>query len=79
MKRHRLASGILGIVGAFVLLVACTLIAKSRTAPIEPVGPAASSADLGFKEAKIECLVYSFNAASGFWTCNSYEDLKLQD
>ncbi len=40
MKRHRLASGILGIVGAFVLLVACTLIAKSRTVPVEPVGPA---------------------------------------
>jgi len=54
MKRHRLASGILAIVGAFVLLVACTLIAKSRTVPVEPVGPAASSADLRIKEAKIE-------------------------
>src|SRR5258705_11622544 len=54
MKRHRLASGILGIVGAFVLLVACTLIAKSRTVPVEPVGPAVSSADLRIKEAKIE-------------------------
>ena len=54
MKRHRLATGILGIVGAFVLLVACTLIAKSRTAPMESVEPAASSADLRIKEAQIE-------------------------
>jgi len=54
MKRHRLATGILGIVGAFVLLVACTLIAKSRTATVESVEPAASSADLRIKEAKIE-------------------------
>src|SRR5262245_22701336 len=54
MKRHRLATGILGIVGAFVLLVACTLFAKSRTAPVEPVEPAASNADLRIKEAKIE-------------------------
>src|SRR5262245_60422153 len=55
MKRHRLATGILGIVGAFVLLVAWTLIAKSRTAPVEPVAPAAAStADLRIKEAKIE-------------------------
>ena len=55
MKRHRLATGILGIVGAFVLLVAWTLVAKSRTAPVEPVGTAsASSADLRIKEAKIE-------------------------
>src|SRR5215510_14189272 len=55
MKRHRLATGILGIVCAFVLLVAWTLIAKSRTAPVESASPAAAStADLRIKEAKIE-------------------------
>jgi LPS export ABC transporter protein LptC len=54
MKRHRLAASILGIVAAFVLMVAGTLIAKSRTVPVEPVGPAASSADLRIKDAKIE-------------------------
>jgi LPS export ABC transporter protein LptC len=54
MKRHRLATGILGVVGVFVLMVACTLIAKSRTAPVDSAGPAASSADLSIKEAKIE-------------------------
>src|SRR3989442_5728125 len=54
MKTHRLAAGILGIVVAFVLLVAGTLIAKSRTATVEPTGPAVSSADLRIKEAQIE-------------------------
>jgi LPS export ABC transporter protein LptC len=54
MKRHRLAAGILGMVAAFVLLVAGTLIAKSRTAPVEPAPPAASSADFRIKEAQIE-------------------------
>lgn len=31
-----------------------------------------------FQEAKIECLVYPFDAAYGFWTCKSYEELKLR-
>jgi hypothetical protein len=29
-----------------------------------------------FQKAKIEVLVYPFNAAYGFWTCKSYEELK---
>ncbi len=54
MKTHRLAAGILGTVVVFVLLVAGTLIAKSRTAAVEPTGPAVSSADLRIKDAQIE-------------------------
>jgi LPS export ABC transporter protein LptC len=54
MKRHRLAAGILGLVAAFVLLVAGTLIAKSRTTPVESAPPAVSSADFRIKEAQIE-------------------------
>jgi LPS export ABC transporter protein LptC len=54
MKTRRLAAGILGTVIAFVLLVAGTLIAKSRTAPVEPPGQAVSSADLRIKDAQIE-------------------------
>jgi LPS export ABC transporter protein LptC len=54
MKRHRLASGILGVVAVFVLLVTGTLIARSRTAPAESAGPAVSSADFRIKEAQIE-------------------------
>jgi LPS export ABC transporter protein LptC len=42
------------VVGGFVLLVAATLIAKSRTAPVESVEPAASKADLNVKEVQIE-------------------------
>ena len=42
------------VVGGFVLLVAAMLIAKSRTAPVESVEPAASKADLNVKEVQIE-------------------------
>ncbi|PYM92833.1 MAG: LPS export ABC transporter periplasmic protein LptC [Candidatus Rokuibacteriota bacterium] len=54
MKAKRMAGAILGVVALFVFLVAGTLIAKSRTAPVESVGPAASSADLRVKDAQIE-------------------------
>ena len=42
------------MVVVFVLLVAGTLIAKSRTPAVEPTGPVTSSADLRIKEAQIE-------------------------
>lgn len=51
--RH-LARGILVVVGLFVLVVAGTLVARSRTARVEPVEPAASRADLVIKEVQIE-------------------------
>jgi len=54
MKAQRLAAAILGMVALFVLLVAGTLIAKSRTAPLESAGPVTSTADLRIKEAQIE-------------------------
>lgn len=54
MKTQRLAAAILGMVALFVLLVAGTLIAKSRTASLESAGPATSSADLRIKDAQIE-------------------------
>ena len=49
-----MAAAILGMVVVFVLAVAGTLIAKSRTSPIETAGPVASSADLRIKEAELE-------------------------
>ena len=54
MRAQHLAAAILGMVALFVLLVAGTLIAKSRTAPRESAGPAPSSADLSIKDAQIE-------------------------
>jgi LPS export ABC transporter protein LptC len=54
MKAQRLAGIVLGVVAVFVLLVAGTLIAKSRTTSVESTGPAASGADLRIKEAQIE-------------------------
>jgi len=54
MKAQRVAAGILGMVVVFVLLVAGTLIAKSRTPAVESTGPVTSSADLRIKEAQIE-------------------------
>jgi len=51
---HRLARGILVFVGLFVLLVAGTLFARSRSARIESIGPAPSSADLRIKEVQLE-------------------------
>ena len=49
-----MAGAILGVVALFVFLVAGTLIAKSRTAPVESAGAAASSADLRIKDAQID-------------------------
>ncbi len=54
MRTQHVAAVILGIVLVFVLLVAGTLIAKSRTPPTEPTGSVTSSADLRIKEAHIE-------------------------
>ena len=51
---QRLALGIVVFVGLFVLVVAATLVAKSRTAVVEPSGPNPSKADLQIKEVEIE-------------------------
>lgn len=51
---QRLALGIIAVVGVFVVLVAATLVAKTRTALVEPSGPAPSKADLQMKEVEIE-------------------------
>ena len=51
---QRLALGIVAFVGLFVVLVAATLVAKSRTAVVEPSGPTPSKADLQIKEVEIE-------------------------
>jgi LPS export ABC transporter protein LptC len=51
---HRLSRAILAVVVVFVLLVAATLFAKSRTMPAESADPAPSNADLHIKEVKIE-------------------------
>ena len=51
--RH-LAHGILAIVVAFVLAVAATLYARTRSRDVEPVGPAPVKADLNVKEVRIE-------------------------
>ncbi len=53
-KMQRLALGIIALVGVFVVLVAATLVAKSRTAVVEPSGPNPSKADLQIKEVDIE-------------------------
>lgn len=54
MRTRLVAAAILGMVVVFVLAVAGTLIAKSRTPPAETAGSVASSADLRIKEAQIE-------------------------
>jgi LPS export ABC transporter protein LptC len=51
---QRLARAILVVVGLFVALVATTLWARSRSAPVEPAGASTSTADLTIKEADIE-------------------------
>lgn len=51
---RRLAGLILAGVVIFVLAVAGMLVARSRTARLEPAGPAASSADFRIKEAELE-------------------------
>src|SRR5207244_1573167 len=51
---RRLAGLILGVVAVFAVVVAATLVAKSRTARVEVTGPATSSADLRIKEVELE-------------------------
>jgi LPS export ABC transporter protein LptC len=45
---------ILAVVAVFVVGVAGTLVAKSRTVRVEPAGPPATSADLHIKEVELE-------------------------
>ena len=51
---RRLAGLILAVVAVFVVAVAGTLVAKSRTARVEATGGATSSADLRIKEVDLE-------------------------
>ena len=51
---QRLALGIIVFVGAFVVLVAATLVAKTRMTVVETSGPQPSKADLQIKEVEIE-------------------------
>src|SRR5437870_11367304 len=51
---RRLAGLILVVVAVFVVAVAGTLVAKSRTARVEATGGATSSADLRIKEVELE-------------------------
>jgi LPS export ABC transporter protein LptC len=51
---RNLARGILAVVAVFVVIVAVMLIARSRTARTESLGPAPSSADLRIKEVDLE-------------------------
>ena len=51
---RRLAGAIFAVVGLFVVVVAGTLIVKSRAARVESAGPAASRADFRIKEAEVE-------------------------
>src|SRR2546429_9082688 len=51
---RRLAGLILGVVAVFAVVVAATLVAKSRTARVEVTGGATSSADLRIKEVELE-------------------------
>lgn len=51
---RRLASLILVVVTVFVLAVTGTLVMRSRSASVEPVGPPPSGADLRIKEVDLE-------------------------
>src|SRR2546422_10727417 len=51
---RRLAGLILVVVAVFVVVLAATLVAKSRTARVEATGGATSSADLRIKEVELE-------------------------
>jgi LPS export ABC transporter protein LptC len=51
---RRLAHAILAVVIVFVLVVAATLYARTRTREVESVGPNPVKADLNVKEVKIE-------------------------
>lgn len=50
----RLAGVILGVVVVFVAAVATTLVARSRTGPVEPTNPPADGASLRIKKAEVE-------------------------
>lgn len=51
---RNLARGILAVVVLFVLIVAVTLIARTRTAVVESAGPSPTDADLRIKEVDLE-------------------------
>ena len=51
---RNLARGILVVVAAFVLLLTGTLVIRSRSADVEPIGPSPSAADLRIKEVDLE-------------------------
>ena len=71
---HYLARGILVFVAVFVLIVAGTLFARSRTVRVESVGPAPSKADLRIKDVEIE------EEAGGVrWRLRAEQALTFQD
>jgi LPS export ABC transporter protein LptC len=51
---HILARVILAVVAVFVVVVTGTLVMKSRTARVEPVGPSPTNADLQIKQVDLE-------------------------
>jgi LPS export ABC transporter protein LptC len=51
---HILARVILAVVAVFVVVVTGTLVVKSRTARVEPVGPSPTNADLQIKQVDLE-------------------------
>ena len=51
---HTLARVILAVVAVFVVVVTATLVIKSRTARVEPLGPSPTNADLQIKEVDLE-------------------------
>jgi LPS export ABC transporter protein LptC len=52
---HTLARVILAVVAVFVVVVTATLVMKSRSAPVEPIGdPVPSTADLQIKHVDLE-------------------------
>src|SRR3954469_1099859 len=52
---HTLARVILAVVAVFVVVVTTTLVIKSRSAPVEPLGgPAPSTADLQIQQLELE-------------------------
>ena len=54
MEMRKITHGILIGVAAFVLLIAGTLVVRSRSARVESLGPAATGADLHIKEVDLE-------------------------
>lgn len=51
---HTLARVILAIVAVFVVVITATLVIRSRTARVEPLGPSPSNADLQIKHVDLE-------------------------